>query len=181
MNSPKKNGAKPLIILLLVFVLPVIVAKLVLSMNLYHGGATNTGELLTPDTNYASLRMDNPWPQHWQVIYLLPKHCDDRCLDRLYILQQSHIALGRDQDRIKPIVLLQPDSDLTALSNFNFDTAQANNAIAAMLTNQALIIVDPLGALVMRYPEVANKDAQILQGKAMVTDLRKLLKLSRVG
>lgn len=68
MRSPKSRGAKPLLILLLVFVLPVAVAKLVLSLNLYHGGVTNKGELLPPDTNYARLAMANPMPKHWQMI-----------------------------------------------------------------------------------------------------------------
>jgi hypothetical protein len=181
MNSRKSKGAKPLIILLLVFVLPVVVAKLVLSMNLYHGGATNKGQLLTPDTSYRSLAMENPQPKSWQMIYLLPTQCDSRCLDRLYILRQSHIALGRDQDRVKPIVLLQATSDLNALASFEFDTADISQPLAEMMAEQELIIVDPLGSLVMRYRQVEDKEQQILLGKAMVADLRKMLKLSRVG
>ncbi|QYK01524.1 hypothetical protein [Shewanella psychrotolerans] len=181
MNSLKPKGAKPLLMLLLVFVLPVVVAKLVLSMNLYHGGATNKGQLLTPDTSYSSLAMENPQPKSWQIIYLLPSQCDNTCLDRLYILHQSHIALGRDQNRVKTIILLQPSSDLEALAQFKFDTANISQQLAEMMLEQELIIVDPLGSLVMRYKQVNDKQEQILLGKAMVADLRKMLKLSRVG
>ncbi|QYJ93943.1 hypothetical protein [Shewanella spartinae] len=183
MRSPKSRGAKPLLILLLVFVLPVAVAKLVLSLNLYNGGVTNKGELLPPDTNYARLAMANPMPKHWQMIYLLPSQCDQACMNRLYILHQSQIALGRDQHRVNPIILLQADSDLAALqeSEFSFTTAQATEALSQMLTREEIIIVDPLGSLVMRYAQVEDEQAQLMLGKAMIADLRKMLKLSRVG
>ncbi|AVV84383.1 hypothetical protein SPWS13_2638 [Shewanella putrefaciens] len=43
-----------------------------------------------------------------------------------------------------------------------------------------MIIVDPLGNLVLRYPQAHSKEAHLAQGKALIADLRKLLKLSRV-
>jgi len=181
MNSPKKSGAKPLIILLLVFLLPVVAAKIVLSMNLYHGGATNKGELLFETTSYSSLAMENPKPREWQVLYLLPGICDALCLDRLYILKQSHVALGREQNRVHTLVLLTENSDISALTLHPFETVRASSAMIDMLDDQQMIIVDPLGSLVMRYPKVSGRAKQILQGKALVSDLRKMLKLSRVG
>ncbi|MEC4727956.1 hypothetical protein HWQ46_20685 [Shewanella sp. D64] len=181
MNSPKKSGTKPLIILLLVFLLPVVAAKIVLSMNLYQGGATNKGELLSTGTSYASLAMDNPKPKEWQLLYLLPEHCDQLCLDRLYILQQSHVALGKEQDRVHTLILLDDNSDTSALSGVSFETVKVNPPLSEMLNQQQMIIVDPLGSLVMRYPPVSGRDKQILQAKALISDLRKMLKLSRVG
>jgi len=181
MNSPKKSGAKPLIILLLVFLLPVVAAKIILSLNLYHGGATNKGELLSPEINYASLAMENPRPREWQLLYLLPSECDTLCLDRLYILKQSHVALGREQNRVHTLILLTENSDIAALTLHSFDTFKASAEMIDMLNDQQMIIVDPLGSLVMRYPKVAGRAKQILQGKSLVSDLRKMLKLSRVG
>ena len=181
MNSPKKSGAKPLILLFLVFVLPVAAAKIVLSLDLYQGGATNKGELLPIGTSYQSLKMDNPKPREWQLLYLLPNKCDQQCQDHLYILQQSHIALGRDQDRVHTLILLSQDSDLHALTAYKFETAKANDAMIKMLDRQQMIVVDPLGSLVMRYPAVNGIDKQIMQGKPLIADLRKMLKLSRVG
>ncbi len=181
MNSQKKSGARPLILLFVVFILPVAAAKLVLSMDLYQGGATNKGELLTSNTSYTSLEMDNPKPKEWQLLYLLPAQCTQQCQDHLYILQQSHIALGREKDRVNTLILLSEKSDVAALEEYQFETANANGAMANMLMNQQMIIVDPLGNLVMRYPAVSGLDAQILQGKSLISDLRKMLKLSRVG
>lgn len=180
MNSQNKSKHKALGLLLLAFIAPVVIAKLVLSLNLYHGGATNHGELITPETSYASLGVDNPVPKEWQLLYLLPTQCDDACRERLYILRQSHTALGPDQARVEPLILTHPDSDLNALSGFNFNTRPVNVGLSHWLDEQQLIIVDPLGSLVLRYPQVQGREAHLVQGKALVADLRKLLKLSRV-
>lgn len=184
MNSPSKpKGNKTLYMLILVFILPVVVAKLVLSMDLYNGAATNKGELIAPDVNYQTLAMANPQPQMWQLLYLLPKECLEQCQQRLYVLHQSHVALGKHQDRVSPIILLTTDSDKDILAKLQvpFATATASPAMTAMLTEQQMIIVDPLGSLVMKYPGIVGEQENIAQGKSMIGDLRKMLKLSRVG
>ncbi|MCL1147279.1 hypothetical protein L2747_14840 [Shewanella marinintestina] len=180
MNSPKKNGKKTLILLLLAFVLPVMAAKIVLSFDLYQGGATNKGQLLD-SISYTNLAMANPQPQEWQLLYQLPSHCDAICEDRLYILQQSHVALGRNQDRVHTIIMVNQHSDTAALTGFDFVTAAPSKQLSKLLNQQELVIVDPLGSLVMSYPIAEDHQAQIMQGKALVADLRKLLKLSRIG
>ncbi|MCL1138175.1 hypothetical protein [Shewanella pneumatophori] len=180
MNSPQKSGRKTLVLLLLAFVLPVVAAKLVLSFDLYNGGATNKGQLLE-SVSYSNLAMANPQPQEWQLLYQLPSHCDVTCEDRLYILQQSHTALGRNQDRVHTIIMVNQQSDTAALTGFDFVTATPSTELSQLLNQQQLVIVDPLGSLVMSYPIASDHQAQIMQGKALVADLRKLLKLSRIG
>ncbi|MEZ9819731.1 hypothetical protein AB4238_03745 [Shewanella sp. 10N.286.45.A1] len=181
MNSPKKNGKKTLLLLLLAFAIPVIAAKLILSFGLYNGGATNKGELLEVGINYQSLEMTNPQPKEWQLLYQLPAVCDTTCLDRLYILQQSHIAMGRNQDRVHTIIMLAENSDRSALTSFDFITATPTPALTQLLKDQQFVVVDPLGSMVMSYPITTSHQAQIMQGKAIVADLRKMLKLSRIG
>ncbi|WP_445775706.1 hypothetical protein [Shewanella sp.] len=183
MNSQPKKNNKVLILLLIVFVLPVAVAKLVLSFDLYQAGATNQGVLLVNDINYSNLAMTNPKPHSWQMLYLLPDTCEQVCKDRLYVLHQSYIALGKDRDRVSPIILVSRNSDINTLKqlDISFQQVPANNALAALLTQQQLVIVDPLGSLIMQYDQVIGRDANIAQGKAMIADLRKMLKLSRVG
>ncbi|QSX29969.1 hypothetical protein [Shewanella cyperi] len=181
MTSRQRKSARPLVLLLLAFVVPVVLAKLVLSQHWYQEAATNQGTLLPGDTNYNDLGMNNPKPRQWQVLYLLPATCDDFCRERLYLLQQSHTALGRDMDRVIPLILLNADSDIAALQDRAFTTAQASTAISQLLAGQQLLVVDPLGNLVMRYPALTTDETQLQQGKALLADLRKLLKLSRVG
>ncbi len=179
MNANNKNRW-PFIGLILAFVVPVLAAKLVLSMNWYQGGVTNQGELLPHQTNYQSYSMENPQPKRWQLAYLLPQHCDSQCQQHLYILKQSHTALGKHQQTVSPIVLVQPNSDISALNNYSFKTYTASSQLAEQL-GYAFVVVDPLGTLVMGYPKVTGEQASKLQGKAMVKDIRKMLKLSRLG
>lgn len=181
MNSQTRNGNKTLLILLLVFIMPVVLAKLVLGMDWYRGGATNQGELISPGIDYQTLGMTNPSPKHWQIIYLLPTQCQAMCRDRLYILHQSHIALGRDQDRVKTLIMTREDSDIKALDGLDLTTFAASDALTELLDEQQLVVVDPLGSLVMGYEAISGRDAQIRQGKALLGDLRKMLKLSRIG
>ena len=71
MNSPKKKNTKVLLMLAAVFLIPVIAAKIVLSMNWYEGAVTNKGELLPESLSYQSLSMENPHPDKWQLVYSL--------------------------------------------------------------------------------------------------------------
>lgn len=180
-DQPKSR--RTLLLVLLAFIVPVALAKLVLYFNLYHGGATNNGKLLPENLNYQSIAMDNPSPHLWQVIYLLPEVCDIQCQDNLYVLNQSHIALGREQARVVPVVMLSDNSDKSALSQMSiqFETAKASSDLIPLLDKQQMIIVDPLGSLVMQYQSAEGRKNSIAQGKLMIADLRKMLKLSRVG
>lgn len=183
MNSQVKRSRKTLVVLLMAFILPVVVAKLVLSFDLYQGGATNKGQLLDNSVSYQSLQMDNPAPQHWQMVFLLPEQCDTACQERLYILNQSYTALGRERERVTPVILTTQNSDTHVLANLNVDftTSASSPALAQMLAEQKMIIIDPLGNMVMEYQAVEGQQQNIALGKAMIADLRKMLKLSRVG
>ncbi len=55
-----------------------------------------------------------------------------------------------------------------------------NENVAAKVQQGQVLIVDPLGQLVMSYTAEPNEDLVKLS-KDMLADLRKLLKLSRVG
>ncbi|WP_394129225.1 hypothetical protein [Shewanella maritima] len=183
MNSQVKRSRKSLLLLLAVFILPIAAAKLVLSFDLYQGGATNKGQLFDNNMSYQSLNMENPSPQHWQVVFLMPQRCTEQCQERLYILNQSYIALGKGRDRVTPVIATTASSDTGALSELNIDfaTVKASPEFAQLLTQQNMIIIDPLGSLVMDYPAVQGQQQNIALGKSMIADLRKMLKLSRVG
>ncbi|MBV7316935.1 hypothetical protein [Shewanella sp. NIFS-20-20] len=175
------NNKKTLLLISLVFVVPVLLAKLFLSLHLYQEGATNQGQLMSPSPTLAELDMVNSHQGKWQVVYLLPTDCDSHCMQRLYILKQTHTALGVYQDRVRSIVLLQRGSDLEALQDFDFELVVASPQLSEILTDQALVIIDPLGSLVMKYALSAAMEQELQQGKALISDLRKMLKLSRIG
>lgn len=183
MTTSKKSSRTrtPLLLLLGAFVVPVVAAQLVLSMNWYQGGATNSGQLIPGSPSYHSFNMQNPQPEHWQLLYQLPAKCDVDCQQHLYIMQQSYQALAKDKHRLHPIILLTQYSDTSALSQFTFKTYTASTSLQQFMLPQQIVVVDPLGQLVMQYQFQGDQKTQIMQGKAMVKDMRKMLKLSRVG
>ncbi|MGO1189955.1 SCO family protein [Vibrio casei] len=183
--KPGSSGKKVLWIMLLIFALPIIAAQLILSQHWYQTGVTNKGVLISPTLHYEDMGMDNPAPQRWQVAYILPTHCEEVCREQLYLLQQSYIALGKDQPRVVNVVIVQPDSDQSVLLEgdgllngvITILARQPNEAIQAF----NFVVIDPLGQWVMRYPSHQQIDKLPGESKDRLSDLRKLLTLSRVG
>ncbi|OEF28203.1 hypothetical protein A1QC_05995 [Vibrio rumoiensis 1S-45] len=179
------SGKKVLWLMLFVFALPIIAAKLILSQHWYQSGVTNKGILITPTMHYASIGMENPAPHLWQVAYVLPERCTQVCQQQLHLLQQSHIALGKDQPRVVSVVIVQPNSDTSALLE---STGQKKDFITVLASQPSdeiqgfnFLVIDPLGQWVMRYPSSQQIEKLPDESKDILSDLRKLLKLSRVG
>ena len=181
MELVKKNNSRVLLTLALVFIGPVVLAKLFLTMHWYQGGVTNKGQLLPDHMTYHSLDMKNPAPHQWQVIYLMPDKCGQRCQQQLYVLNQSYIALGKEKSRVTPVLLHRQKIDSAATNQYHFAQAVASKPLAKQMDRQQMVVVDPLGKLVTRYPLLTSQHEQVLQGRAMLSDLQKMLKLSRVG
>lgn len=171
-----------LLALIAVFALPALLAKLVLSQHWYNSGVTNKGELIEPAQTLQMLGLANPHQgEKWQLGYLVPEKCDELCLKQIHYLQQSHIALGKYQQRVAPVMLFDEHSDLQAMANIELEMVKVNAAFTEIVHQHEYVIVDPLGQLVMRYPQVDEEEQLIPQSKDLLADLRKLLKLSRVG
>ncbi|GLT18803.1 hypothetical protein GCM10007938_25840 [Vibrio zhanjiangensis] len=168
--------------LIALFVLPALIAKIFLVNNWYESGVTNKGQLIEPRQSYQGLGIVNPYAgRQWQLGYLVPPQCNEFCHQQIYLLGQSHIALGKYQARVTPVLLVSDLSDRTVLETNSFQSIEVNDAFHQLVSDFELVIVDPLGQLVMRYPLVESKDDLINQNKDVLADLRKLLKLSRVG
>ncbi|NLS13802.1 hypothetical protein HGP28_12965 [Vibrio sp. SM6] len=182
MEGNRTKGRIALIALVLVFVIPVLIAKLVLNQHWYQSGASNNGQLFTDYITLENLGQSNPYQQEqWQLVYVLPKSCGAMCQTQLHLLGQSHIALGRHQERVAPVVWQGTEPSIGGgESTGAYKALRMSEALAAKVMPGDLVIVDPLGQLVMRY-ETSTTTDPMLQSKAVLADLRKLLKLSRVG
>lgn len=178
MTSNVTRGRLVLISLVCLFALPAIVAKLILSQGWYHSGVTNRGKLIEPYTTLEQLGQTSPQALHgWQLAYVVPSQCEEQCQQQLYLLKQSHIALGKYQDRVVPVLWTSESSDSVEVP---METIIINASVADIVQQGQVVIVDPLGQLVMSYTPKPNEDLVKLS-KDMLADLRKLLKLSRVG
>ncbi|EGQ7947674.1 cytochrome oxidase biogenesis cluster protein [Vibrio parahaemolyticus] len=178
MISQVTKGRLVLIALVCLFALPAIIAKLILAQGWYESGVTNRGKLIEPYTTLAQLGQSAPEAVHgWQLAYVVPDLCDGQCQQQLYLLNQSHVALGKYQERVVPVLWTSASSDTIEIS---MESMAMNENVAARVQQGQVLIVDPLGQLVMSYTVEPNDDLVKLN-KDMLADLRKLLKLSRVG
>ncbi len=154
-------------------------------------GRVNHGQLLRPPVAVADLGLirDNGKPlgaifdpavtkRHWLMLVMAPR-CDERCDHMLYLAHQIHVALGKDADRLRRAFWTQqPPADLTKYPNLI--QLRANPAprvwpgVPAAEHDLQVYLVDPHGNVIMRYPGDTK-------GKPMLDDLKRLLKLSRIG
>ncbi|MFB9135394.1 hypothetical protein M1D72_06450 [Vibrio sp. AK197] len=176
------KGRLMLIGLVSLFAIPVFVAKAILVNQWYQPGVTNRGVLIEPRVTYQSLGVDNPFEQQkWQLGYVLPEQCGAVCQQQLHLLQQSHIALGKYQTNVEPVVFVTPQSDTSQLDDRKFTQVAVSPEFLSLVQHSEYVIVDPLGQLVMRYLHFSQPDDLVEQSKGILADLRKMLKLSRVG
>jgi cytochrome oxidase Cu insertion factor (SCO1/SenC/PrrC family) len=183
-----------LLILAAMFLVPVIVA-----FTLYYGklwrpaNSASKGELIDParPLAVAGLRQTDGTPAgadvlggKWSLIYIGDGRCDDSCRNALVFGRQSRLALNNEMTRVQRVFLATAnccDNDYLTREHAGLIALDASAPEAQALLAQfppdrekALFIVDPLGNLMMRH------DASHTS-KDLLSDLKKLLKLSHIG
>ncbi|MFC3093907.1 hypothetical protein DRW07_10530 [Alteromonas sediminis] len=187
MSDTKTGGSrKTLILLVVVFVLPVILAKLALDNDFFNRGATNRGELLQPTLNAQSLFGE--LPKKWRVVYVVPTTCDQTCQNAIYSIQQVDLALGKESDRANATLVITPESanveEWIAKDNRTevLNTKQENvNKVFNSAHRNGIFLVDTMNNAMLRYNPHADQQQAIMQSRDVLSDLKKMLKLSRIG
>lgn len=163
-----------LLAFLALFILPVALAQMAFMGGWLAGSPTvNKGELINPPLSAAALFANN---HHWRLVYVMPPICHQACHESLYILGQTHLALGREMDRVVPVVL--------GAATLPADTAPGlvqGGPGGAPLQPNRLYIADPRGFVMLSYPPASERPQTLALGKDMLTDLKRLLKHSQVG
>lgn len=198
----RHRGRRQLILLAALFFVPLLVA-----FWLYYGpgdwrpnGGTNKGDLVDPAVPLpaVALTRSDGTPASadvlrgkWTIAYLGDGACDERCRKALYLSRQSRIALNKDMDRVQRVFLAtanccdevflhseHPDVLVLRLgedtgSRSLLDAFPVQDGVAPAAAGR-LYLIDPLGNLVLSYSAQAPD-------KALLTDVRKLLRLSHIG
>ncbi len=114
----------------------------------------------------------------WVLLTIGGEGCDAACERGLYATRQARTMQGREQDRIVRILLLAgeslPEAEVTAQHPGLVVIRARGGRSDFPGTAGTAYLIDPLGNLVLRYPE----DPDI---KGIAKDLGRLLKASRIG
>jgi len=200
-SSTPRRSIRPLIAVLLVCLAPVVFALLayyVPALGLRPETRTHYGQLIEPQRNIpADLALRDAQGQpydlnqlkgQWVLVSTGPGACPETCVRGLFVLRNSHASQGKNVDRLERILFVTDDAPVAPVVGEAYagthvlraDPAQlaawlapdAADPAAALATG--LWIVDPLGHLMMRFP-----DSQEPEG--VRDDIRTLLKNSRIG
>ena len=164
---------KPLA-LLAVFLLPVVIAWGIARLGWYQTGVTAQGQLLKPPLAVPAWQQALPQGQ-WAIV--APCH-ELSCQAESQLLQQMLLSLGRKQAQVSGLLLSpQPIHSDSALLYFHSPSPQLPQPLQQQ---DHWYLMDPLGLVMLSYP-APTQQTQKHQASAMLKDLRKLLKLSRIS
>ncbi|MEL6868494.1 MAG: hypothetical protein AAFO81_01710 [Pseudomonadota bacterium] len=181
-NEPR--GRWQLLALALVFFGPLLAAIGWYFLGDVETASVNYGELIDPPVSLdAKLHFDSGTRGRWTLLLKTDGRCDEICQQALVTVRQVRLATGREIDRIERAVLVVDSTQLAdvvdqhpGLIVFDQDNTVGNEiqTAAAALPAPQIYIMDPLGNIMMRYPVDPDR-------KKMLTDIKKLLKFSRIG
>lgn len=119
----------------------------------------------------------------WVMVHIGPAACNAVCQKQLYYMRQSRLVLGKNQDRVARVWVLtdqaQPDAELLRAHPGLLVWRPAHASFVAQFPTERagashIYLVDPLGNLMMRFPEQVDP-------KGLIKDMKLLLKASQVG
>jgi cytochrome oxidase Cu insertion factor (SCO1/SenC/PrrC family) len=208
MNAPTQPASNPadhplrsrkqVWILIAVFFAPLILAFI-----LYYGlgvrppGSTNKGDLINPPVTLPEIELPgvanealpaNILRGKWTMVFIGDGACDNRCREALTLMRQTRLALNDDMTRVQRLFLVSGnccDGNYLEQEQRGLLLGRIDNPAGKTLletfpysveaaTHGRIYLVDPLGNLMMKYEPSAPQ-------KALLDDLKKLLKLSHIG
>jgi len=182
-----KNNKNSLFIMIAVFVLPVVLAYMALKFNWFNEASTNKGELLQPVIEAQSLLQNSE--AKWHLLYVIPQQCDEACENAIYSVTQIYQATGKESDRVSKLFIQTELSSQQALDKIRVQhgahvlqkSLKNVNELFQKTDINAIFISDTLHNIVLRYPTTQSENDAIMDSRNILADLRKLLKLSRIG
>jgi hypothetical protein len=200
-NAPNKTSNRMTIIgFLLLFTLPVIVA-----WSAYFNGwftdinTTNKGQWVNPvidltalspvtsDDQALSLEQGGKWRL---IIPMQTSQCVNEqehkpCLLNLFLIGQAHKAMGREIERIERVLYVGDQAidqqEIERITERFVDLVIVKGKPQQVFEANRIYLSDPIGNVILMYPFVDKQEDAFIKGRDIVKDLKKLLKLSRIG
>ena len=215
MNENVKSKIK-LVVLLLITALPVSLATLSFKSAIQSGdiaATANKGQLILPPADITALAMrhENGEPvfrnfeeeiaslgeeeyliRPWLLLYVTANDCAQTCQERIHYMQQLHIALGKNIQRVRRYYLhtsgtpISPEITRLFQAEFPsmgvaFSTTEVleqnmrDAGVEFSLTSESyIVLIDPVGNVMMYYTDEHSAED-------IMSDLETLLKYSSLG
>lgn len=167
-----------------------IVAALIAYFLVPPTGRVNYGELLPPKPLPPALLVQvdgrafalSDLKGKWVLLHADSAECAARCQAKLFNMRQARLAQGREMNRIERVWLLLDDGEPAPRTAVLHEGAvlvrdtggTLAGALPAADVRDHVYLIDPLGNLMLRFPQDADP-------KRMIKDLARLLKASRIG
>ncbi len=146
----------------------------------------NHGTLLEPIVNLLEAVPESAIHEDraWRLLYAEDGECGESCQKALYTLRQSRLMLGKEMDRVERVFLhgeQAPDNLLGAEEHRGL-VSLYDPSLRAVLESKrpgslaagGFYLIDPHANLVLYFsPDIKPRD--------MVDDIKRLLRLSRIG
>lgn len=196
-NPPSVGSQKTFYLLILVFILPFTMAVLLHFFDLKPSGKSY-GNLIQPPKSLqipaltdiqGKVFKPEQWNKIWSIVTVDSTGCAAPCASRVHLLKQVHTSMNKEIDRIQRVLLIPTDisskaygeiqkkyPDLIILVVADTDMAKLPSEFNAAKNGAEsnVFLVDPLGNLMMSYPEKFDP-------KGLRSDLTRLLKNSWAG
>ncbi|MDM8348931.1 hypothetical protein P8H27_08445 [Pseudomonas sp. sp1636] len=182
--SRRRRGRLQLIMLLAVVIGPMILASAMYQWRFWVPETRSYhGELIGNGQTRADLGVSGAQEVRWQLLVTVADVCDTDCKQLVFLARQIHIGLNRDAARAShALASAQPLADdydallrreYPQLGRYRLEP-RVYGEVAGKAAGTQLWIIDPRGNLVLRYDSRSK-------GKAILNDLRHLLKISQIG
>jgi hypothetical protein len=179
-EKKRRRGRLKLMLLGACFVLPFVASWAIWKFDLAGGNTGNYGTLLAPRP--AGLPAHPALKGKWVLVQFDAGACATACERKLYFMRQVRRAQGREMGRIARLWAITDSArPAPALVAALEDTVivEQGAALAAAFPGEAgavrhIYLVDPLGNLMMRFPEDPDP-------ARVIKDLKHLLKFSGFG
>jgi hypothetical protein len=181
----KHKSRRNLLLVIAVFVLPIVLAKLALTQNWLEYGVTNKGtlvenELTLQDLGISNTELDNMW----LILYALPNDCNEHCEQTLLSVNNTLIALGKYKPKVRNVALYKhtlSNDQLSHLDHDEWSVIPSPNNKHLLIQEPTVLLVDPLGNIILEHKPPMHVEEQAMFGKDILADMKKLLKYSKIG
>lgn len=215
MNENVKSKIK-LAVLLLITALPVSLATLSFKSAIESGdivATANKGNLILPPADISALAMrhadgepvfrsfeeeiaslgDEEYQiRPWLLLYVTGNECAEACRERIHYMQQLHIALGKNIQRVRRYYLHTSETPINAEVTRLFQSEFPSMGVAfserevleqnmreagvefSLTSESYIVLIDPVGNVMMYYTDEHTAED-------IMSDLETLLKYSSLG